>query len=230
MSDIANRLRTAMKARRPGESQRVISVGAGLSESAVANILQGKSQNPEAPTLARLADYLDVDIDYLLDRQEEFRRIPSAQTAGIEIVGTIEAGVWREAWAIDDIKPRRLPILKDPRFPRARQYACQVAGDSMDIIVKSGAFALFVDLYDSGLVLAPGMLVHAERKSNGGSRVEATMKRLISGANGFILEPMSTNEKHKPIDTQDPDADEIAVMGIFLGLYQNFEIPPDSQF
>lgn len=67
-NDLANRLKKLVDA--DPRSPKQISLDAGLGETAVHDILRGKSRKPQATTLHRIAQSLRVDLQLLLDEDE----------------------------------------------------------------------------------------------------------------------------------------------------------------
>src|ERR1700694_3149055 len=53
-------LRDVMAAR--GLTERALAEGAGVSQSGISNLVQGKSREPDPRTLRALADFLDVEV------------------------------------------------------------------------------------------------------------------------------------------------------------------------
>lgn len=99
------------------------------------------------------------------------------EVAGLPLLGTIQAGHWLETTdAIEGANREMVPVVKDPRFPHAKQYALRVVGDSMDLDYPDGSIVNCVDFADSGLALAEGMLLHVERQRAGGQLIEITLK------------------------------------------------------
>lgn len=192
-------------------------------------------ENPNAPTTfgAKAAELYSrkfrVSLDWLLTGRGEMTGesvVPAEiDVAGLPIVGSIQAGHWLETTFVEsDGDPELLPVARDPRFPRARQYALRVVGDSMDLDYPDGSYVTCVDFADSGLSIAEGMTVHVERQRAGGQLVEITLK-LVGRENGaFILKPRSTNPLHQPIRFAGSEADVI-VKGVVTGGWRQTFIP-----
>lgn len=141
---------------------------------------------------------------------------------GILVVGSIRAGNWLDATLIDDDhdEPETIPVAPDPRFPRARQYALKVDGDSMNLEYADGSYVICVDFYDSGLEMREDMVVHVERWQHG--LREVTLKALKRDGDGWRLEPRSSNPAHKAVVLEDgaTEETEIAVKGVVIGDYR----------
>lgn len=192
-------------------------------------------ENPNAPTSFRAptaefyARKFKVSLDWLLTGRGEQRGhgvIPAeVEVAGLPILGSIQAGHWLETSFIDAVgEPELLPVARDARFPRARQYALRVVGDSMDLDYPDGSYVTCVDFAESGLAITEGLTVHVERHRASGQLVEITLK-LIERRNGaFALVPRSSNPAHQPITFQTGDGD-IVIRGVVTGGWRQARIP-----
>lgn len=135
---------------------------------------------------------------------------------GLPVLGTIQAGAWLDTSLVDPAaEPEMLQVIPDARFPRARQYALRVVGDSMDLDYPDGSYVTCVDYAESGLSVREGMTVHVERHEADGQRVELTLKRVGSDKHGLILVPRSTNSSHKPIRPNGDDT--VIIRGVVTG-------------
>lgn len=172
---LRDNLSALMEAR--GTNPKRLARDAGLGETAIRDIMKGRSDNPKVDTIHKIADALQVPLYRLTTN------IESAQPVRyVPLVGAISAGDWM--LAIQE------PLGHVPTMdggPRA--FAVRVQGDSMDMIVVDGDYVV-VDPDDCGLV--DGRL-YAVMNGSG----ETTFKRYRS--NPARLEPCSTNSKHKTI-------------------------------
>ncbi len=145
--------------------------------------------------------------------------------AGLPVAGTIQAGHWLETTFIDsDLEPEMLPVARDARFPRARQYALRVVGDSMSLEYPDGSYVTCVDFAESGLAIAEGMTVHVERLRAGGQLVEITLKAVARVNGQWSLEPRSSNPAWQPITFTGDDAD-VVIRGVVTGGWRQTFIP-----
>ena len=142
-------------------------------------------------------------------------------TVGLKVWGTIAAGTFLE---IDGAEVEReketIGVGKDMRFAHAEQYALLVTGDSMNLEYPDGCYVTCVELYSSGLDLAPGMVVHVERSINDGQLVETTLKEIQSMNGQTVLVPRSTNPKHKPLIIEGDESTEVKIRGIVTGMWK----------
>lgn len=140
-------------------------------------------------------------------------------TQGLKVIGKVQAGVWREAFA-DERKKQTLPLGRDPRFPHADQYALEVLGDSMDKVFPEGQFIVCAKWADVGRDVRDGDLVVVHFHRNG--TTESTVKRARITRGKIKLMPESTNPKWQmPIDyEQDPEFSEVVITGLVIGRYE----------
>lgn len=192
---------------------------AGLGDSFVRDILRGKTRSPSAENLAKLADALQTTAEYLLGSSGpdnvESLEVP---VAGLAVVSEINAGNWLEVTVFEgNDEPQIIPVARDPRFPRARQYALLVRGDSMDLEYPDGSYVTCVDYWDAGIEIKSGLRVHVERRMGGGQFIEITVKAIERTGDTFYLVPKSSNEKWQPIPIEGDEDVEIVIKGIVTG-------------
>lgn len=168
----------------------------------------------------RLAPHLQVSArDLMFAETDDLER----EVVGLPVLGISRAGDWLDISIMDE--PDVLPtinVARDPRFPKARQYALRVSGDSMDELFGDGCFVTLVDYAETGLALRPGMIVHVEQHMGGTSLVETTLKQISPDMKALL--PRSRNPVHKPLRFNGTDATEIVVRGIVTGKYEPIEI------
>lgn len=182
-----------------------------------------------AKTAEVYARKFKVSLDWLLTGRGGMQGqgvIPvEMEVAGLPVLGNIQAGHWLETSFVDsDGEPEMLPAARDPRFPRARQYALRVIGDSMNLDYPDGSYVTCVDFAESGLGIVEGMTVHVERHRAHGQMVEITLKMVSRKNGGFLLIPRSSNPVHQPIAFTG-DADDITVRGVVTGGWRQAPIP-----
>ncbi len=194
---------------------------AGLGDSFVRDILRGRTRSPSAENLAKLAAALETTPDYFTGEAEpvEAQKSTGQAITGLTVVGDIQAGTWLDRSLLDDGHELEIiPVARDPRFPRAKQYGLRVKGDSMDREFPEGSYVTCVDYFDSGLPMKDGLIVHVERQS--GPLVEVTLKAIEHVDGQLMLAPRSTNPKHLPLKLEGDGATEIIVKGVVIGSYR----------
>lgn len=156
-------------------------------------------------TIIKLAEYFDVSIDYLLCKSDSRNPFNNAQYYMCPVYGQISAG--QPNWAGENIEGR-IPI--DPNLMNIvnpeEHFFLRVNGESMNKIVKNGAFALIhkQDTVNNGEIAA--VLVNG---------YNATLKRFSKEGDIIVLTPESTDESIKQqIYTKDTP---IKVIGKYVG-------------
>lgn len=126
------------------------------------------------------------------------------QLVPVRVQGTVDAGSWRAVEEYDDITDVWINEPRDERFPQARQFAVDVAGDSMNALkprpIMPGDRLICVSFEDlEGRVpLRDGMVVVVQQTTMADLR-ERSVKQLEIYDDRYELKPRSTNSKHKPI-------------------------------
>lgn len=185
--------------------------------------------NIQAAAAELYARKFKVSLDWLLTGRGDMRGqgvIPAEiEVAGLPILGEIRAGTWLETSFMDiEGDPEMLAVARDPRFPRARQYALRVVGNSMDRDYPDGSYVTCVDFAESGLSIKEGLIVHVERRRNAGQLVEITLKAVERRRGSWWLIPHSTDPVHQPISLKDGTAD-VVVRGVVTGGWRQTAIP-----
>lgn len=176
-----------------------------------------------APVAERYARKFKVSLDWLITGRGEMSpdgvQLLENEIEGLPLLGTIQAGHWVEAAdAHEGANTEMVPVVRDPRFPHAKQYALRVVGDSMNLDYPDGSIVTCVDFADSGLALEEGMIVHIERHRAGGQLVELTLKAVERRKGELCLVPHSTNPKYQPIPLKDMNEEtEVLARGVVLG-------------
>lgn len=199
---------------------------ANLGDSFVRDILRGKAVNPSATNLAKLAAALDTTVDWLnVGSANKKQDVEPAEfkVSGLPVLGSIQAGNWLDRSVLDeDLEPELIPVSRDVRFPRARQYGLSVIGDSMNLDFPDGSYVTCVDFAESGLPVRSGLTVHVERRN--GPLVEVTLKLIEMIDGKLVLSPRSTNPKHKPLPLEGDDGTDIVICGVVTGNYRKTAI------
>jgi SOS-response transcriptional repressor LexA len=192
----------------------------GLGDSFVRDILRGKTKSPNADNLAKLAVALETTVDWFYGQSDDDKPLKRVQSiGGLDVMGTIQAGNWVDRSIIDDSHEREIiPVARDPRFPHAKQYALEVMGDSMDKEFPEGSYVTCVDIWDSGIPIKDGLILHVERHN--GPLVEMTLKAVETIDGEQMLVPRSNNPRHQPIRIEGDGGAEIVVKGVVTGSYR----------
>ena len=187
--------------------------------------LRRRPVRPGAESLLRLAQILKTNPEYLLYGKSGGSTLP---VEGLPIIGVVEAGQFRDITLADqDEEFPTVNVVRDGRYPQARQYALRVSGDSMNELFDDGSFAICVSFPETGLALKSGMILHVERRIAGTHLIETTLKAVEMRGRKCFLIPRSTNPRHKAIEiNQEHEDDEVAqtvVQGLVVGSYKPVE-------
>lgn len=207
-----------------GKSVRKASLDAGLSETALKDILANEKSFPKLDTLAKLAGALDVDPAWLAfgtdgvslgwppknDNPRPARKGAKAGPAAgepieVPIIGPVEAGAWREAPQYELQEIEYVSTTRDPEFPWAKHIAFRVFGDSMNatkpVPILPGCRLICLDWHsiDSKIILRDELLLVVEQTRDNWQTREWTVKELAVFEDRYELQPRSTNPRYQPI-------------------------------
>ncbi|MFT8953764.1 MAG: LexA family transcriptional regulator [Gluconobacter sp.] len=221
-SFIARELRRRMDAK--GFKQKALAIKADLNETYVRDILKGKSKNPEASKLARIAAALGCSSDDLLGKGPT---VQPTQTTQIEVRGDVQAGLWREAieWPAIDWYAITVPL--DTAYKGFHRYGLKVCGQSMNKVFPEGSVVVVINFGDLGVNPKTGDFVIAVQRNDTGE-YEATVKAVQIQEDGtVILWPQSWDPAFQsPIIIPAHDghdqagAPDIAIQALVVGSYQ----------
>jgi SOS-response transcriptional repressor LexA len=183
-------------------SQSKLAEMAGLQTGYLSELLDLESKKRwNNDTLDRVAKALDLPVSALFHPHTS---ITPTNVGRISVIGSVEAGVWREAdeWAPGD--GEILPIATDG-FENC--FALEIGGDSMNQFYADGDYVIVCPLQFYPHKLRSDEHVIVRRIKKDGS-VEATVKELVVKDGIAELWPRSTNPKYKaPIDIHWPYED-----------------------
>jgi len=119
-----------------GFNQKSLARQAGLNETAIRDILKGRSRSPRINTLEAIARVLDCSVPQLTGGREAPK--PQAKTDRIDVIGAVEANAASESLArpVDDWYQVELP--KDRRYPDRPRFALEVRGNAAERFYKRG--------------------------------------------------------------------------------------------
>ena len=190
-------------------TQNVLAQRLGISKSSV-NMYERGEREPGFKTLEAIADFFNVDMDYLLGKSQVANRslsdspaefIPFAPTHRIPILGRIRAGL--PLYAEEHVEGYTYTELNGG----AEYFALRVTGDSMNAARIGDGDTLIVrrqECVDNGQIAV--VLVGDD---------EATVKRFFCTGHTVTLMPQSTNPVHQPqvYDTRDI---QIRIVGLVV--------------
>ena len=209
-----------------GKGIYVIEKDIGLARGTLANWKLGRSKQPSAEALSKLADYFDVSVDYLLGRTDDPEPIrfpggyathfPNATSladvtlARIPILGDISAGTG--VYADENFEGYEIIDEKDLRgLPKDEFIFVRVSGDSMEPTLLSGDLALIhrQESVDSGALAA--ILVDNE---------EGYIKVVEYGRNWIEL--ISDNPKYDVMRFENDEVLRVRIMGKVFASKRNY--------
>lgn len=198
-------------------SQRKLSLAAsgGKNADLVRDLLsRGQDKQISFTTAIGLAEALGVDIS-------NFTKGYTSRQASttIPVLGTVEAGVWRQSGAWDCEQQYEVEVMPTA-YENAERFGLEVVGHSMDKVFLPGTILDCIKLPSmDGLEPIPGDVVIVVRQL--GDLFETTCKRLEQTSDGsFQLRCESTRpEFSEPIPIGKPDRghysdDEIRIIAI----------------
>jgi SOS-response transcriptional repressor LexA len=154
---------------------------------------------------------------------EVFGDVIPAVVDGLPVLGSVQAGVWREADVADEPKYGPLPISPDTRYAGKPQFALRVVGNSMNRVVQDGSYIVCVSWAELGRQPRDGDLVVVERRRDG--LIETTIKRIQIANRKILLMPDSDDPRwQSPIELEGGlENDEIAIAALVVGKYQQLD-------
>jgi repressor LexA len=181
-------------------SEHALVVKAGLSRDALRQLRNDRVRSLNSDTLIRLADALESSMDWLVGRSGDNQRAGASNDnfEDVEIVGEVQAGVWREALEWPESDRYTIPVPVDLRFPGMKRRGLKIGGNSMDEIFPEGSIAFVIPILELGRPPAHGNKVIVQRARH--EFYEATCKQLALRPDGSaVLLPRSSDKRHKPI-------------------------------
>lgn len=175
----------------------------GVSRQNVSNWLSGVSA-PDIEVIARIASTYNIPLSVLLeeDLNESEIRLHAAEWADVPLFGSIAAGKPIYMDKVDNYFA--IPATLRRRFPDA--FLLKVEGESMNRILPNGSYALINPTSEVVNGRAYAVCVNG---------YDATIKRVNKLANGFELQPDSTDPtiKGKVYDYGEEGTETITVIG-----------------
>lgn len=149
---------------------------AGLNETAVRDIIKGRSRNPRIDTLEKLARALGCTTAELTGKAQP--GVAPIELNAVVVRGAVAAGIWRDAieWDFDDQYAVSAP--PDSRFPGVERFGLEVRGNSMDRVYPEGTIIICIRFMDLGALPSNGDRVVCIRRNEEGL-VEATVKEFV---------------------------------------------------
>ena len=135
----------------------------------------------------------------------------------IPVRGAVEAGYWAAALEWDEEDWYDIAVPEDARYPKARRFALEVRGPSMNLIYPEGSALVCVPLVDIEHEPMPGKRYIIYRR-NAADEIEATCKELRTDERGKPwLWPVSSHPEHQtPLAVNGDPNDEIEIYALVI--------------
>ena len=189
-----------------GKSVRKAALDAGLSETALKDLLANERQSPKLDTMEKLAGSLGADAAWLAFGVESDLMKAMEQTAmevddSLPVVGEVAAGRWLEADDhVDEPLHDPVPVKPDPRWKPEDQYGLIVRGSSINRVALDGDILACVNAIAARYVPREDDLVIVEMRRNAGLLRQRTAKRYMRQGTHVELWPDSDDPRwQKPI-------------------------------
>jgi transcriptional regulator with XRE-family HTH domain len=209
-------------------SMRSLSLAAGLNHSAVSEWLRDKpgykQKEPSFDALAAVAKLLGVSLDIFVEEQDDggMSDITPVAIQTATVVGSIEAGAWRDPQMLDLADKTAIGYVPDTRYVGLKQFAWKVAGSSINRIASDGDYVITVRFIDLEREPADNDLVICERHKHG--TVEYTAKRVRRLPRGRVqLVPDSTDKRFQTplwLSTDETDDVEVTATHLIIGVFR----------
>ena len=184
-----------------GKSVRKAALDAGLSETALKDLLANERQFPKLDTMEKLAASLGSDPAWLafgvsgdvLKAQEETAR---REPASLPVIGEVAAGRWLEADDhVDTPEYDPVPVQPDPRWNVEDQYGLVVRGTSLNRIAIDGDILACVSAVAARYRPRDDDLIIVEMRRNAGLLRQRTAKRYMRQGTHVELWPDSDDPR-----------------------------------
>lgn len=207
----------------PEGKMKEVSIKSGLGQTAVRDIITGRSKDPSFTTIAKIMDQVGTSLDELAGNDAPRRASP------ISIVGEVAAGTWREVqesgmdtdWGFHPIES---PFPPDPRYPISSQFDVIVKGTSINRFARENDNLRCVEIVGAGVDVREDDLVIVRRTRFDGHMVETTAKRVKQRNGAYELWPDSDDPRWQEPFVLDPknvpDGESAQIIALVLYAYQ----------
>lgn len=195
-------------------SQRQLADALGAAYSTIGMYESGQRE-PNYETLEIIADYFNVDMNYLLGKSSvknsyisELTEIPMDNIVfddyfPLHYWSGLSAGSFEELIEAEPDSVVYVPITFQNK--KKRLHAFKINGTSMNNVIPDGSIVVSEDNYNNAIKYTDGTIVVAFMDGT------ATVKRLYSGEDTITLSPDSTDKSHMPIIV--PKDKELVIIG-----------------
>lgn len=188
-----NRIKLLREAR--NIDQKVLAIDLGVSQPTISDWENGKKQ-PSSKSAAKIADYFNVSIDYLLGRDDDPRSRIEKKGVKIPVLGRVAAGI--PITAVEEVLDYE--EIEESLAKTGDFYGLQIRGTSMEPKFSEGDVVIVRQQNDveSGEIAI--VLVNGD---------DATCKRVVKHENGLSL--ISLNPSFPPKFFTDQEVEQLPV-------------------
>ena len=188
-----NRIKLLREAR--NIDQKVLAIDLGVSQPTISDWENGKKQ-PSSKSAAKIADYFNVSIDYLLGRDNSPRPLTEKKRVKIPVLGRVAAGI--PITAVEEVLDYE--EIEESLAKTGAFYGLQIRGTSMEPKFSEGDVVIVRQQNDveSGEIAI--VLVNGD---------DATCKRVVKHENGLSL--ISLNPSFPPKFFTDQEVEQLPV-------------------
>lgn len=214
------------------KSAKALSLEAKLGETAIKDILSGKSKRPQMDTVSAIARVLGQPLSAFVSEVEDLD-LPQPAAAAGEVMLPVRfragAGEWQPVEDFDQTEIVLRPARPLKGYEGIPQWLELVVGTSMNRELPPGSYVHVLDAIHIMYEPRHGDLVIAERSKAQGAFVERSVKQVEIHANGMInLWPRSFDPLYQsPLIlsqglTMDDDDATVRIVGKVAGAYIGF--------
>lgn len=210
-------------------TRKALSLKAGLSETYMSDLLQGKNNSPSIPVLINIAKVLGTSVAYLLGETYHEENNGTLRAANLmPLVGIVESGAFRK---LPQGEPELVSRPKSKHYPSARHFALYVNDSSMSAApeqsIQPGMEVVCIDIDDANLEIESGR-IYALRRTRDGETYETLLRRAMVYRDRVEL----TAESGKPAEYEkivhtgrltSDRSQSLYAFGLVCGSFQSFE-------
>lgn len=197
LKQLKDRLRELLDLR--SMTAKEASLLAGLGATYLADILSGKSRNPQMTPLQSIAQVLNCDLQYLLGQSDTITAEDGRRNVHpMPVLYIAETGAFRPMLAKSKtLAPRTIHADPHPNYPHARHFVAEVRDDAMDRAkLMGGMFALCVDFMSAKLTVESEKIYAIRRTMDGGKHYETIIRRAMVYTDRTEYKAESTSEDY----------------------------------
>lgn len=212
---VGAKIRKARKA--AGLTQADLASRLGVTQSVVSDWETGKLQS-FADHAEPIHRSLKIPLD-VLSHNPAFSPV-----RGIEVVGEVQAGVWRTALELPQEERVTLPVAGVPGYGAVKLVGLRVIGSSMDLLYPDGSFVIVASASDTDVRHGDRVVVYRSQ----GELQEASIKEVrVEEVGRVALWPRSSSPEHQePIYLDDEEQGGPEIAYVVVGRFSIEDRPP----